>query len=80
MYSHQSKGQMSCGKLILLNVVPLVVNGGIHNLTQFPRNTCQKMRDDKHVKVKKQQRQAILRFQADARKIVSGSTGTPLTT
>ena len=38
------------------------------------------MRDDKHVKVKKPQRQYILRFRADARKLILGSIGTLLTT
>ena len=36
------------------------------------------MRDGKHVKVKKRQRQDILRFRADARKLILGSIGTPL--
>ena len=43
-------------------------------------NTCQKMRGGKHVKVKKRRRQDILRFRADARKLILGSIGTPLTT
>ena len=43
-------------------------------------NTCHKMRGGKHVKVKKWQRQDILRFCADARKLMLGSMGTPLTT
>ena len=52
-----------CGKLFLSNVLPFVVNrGSLGTLTQMPRNarrdfffsnTCQKMRDGKHVKVKK---------------------------
>ena len=36
------------------------------------------MRGGKHVKVKKRQRQDILRFRADARKMILGSIGTPL--
>ena len=32
----------------------------------------------KHVKVKKRRRQDILRFRADARKLILGSIGTPL--
>ena len=44
----------------------------------FFSNTCQQMRDGKHVKVKKRRRQDILRFRAD--KLILGSTGTPLTT
>ena len=35
------------------------------------------MRGGKHVKVKKRQRQDILRFRADARKLILGSIGTP---
>ena len=38
------------------------------------------MRGGKHVKVKKRRRQDILRFGADARKLILGSIGTPLTT
>ena len=69
------------------SVVPLMVNGGsIGTLTQLPcnaqhnfvSNTCQKMRGGKHVKVKKRQRQDILRFRADAQKLILGSIGTPL--
>ena len=36
------------------------------------------MRGGKHVKVKKWRRQDILRFRADARKLILGSIGTPL--
>ena len=43
----------------------------------FFSNTCQKMRGGKHVKVKKRRRQDILRFRADARKLILGSIGTP---
>ena len=47
---------------------------------RFFSNTCQKMRGGKHVKFKKRRRQDILRFRADARKLILGSIGTPLTT
>ena len=66
-----------------------MVNGGsLGTLTEVPRNTqrdfftntCQKMGDGQHVKVNKRQRQDILRFRADARKLILGLTGTPLTT
>ena len=36
------------------------------------------MRGGKHVKVKKRRRQDILRFRADARKLILGSIGTSL--
>ena len=45
---------------------------------RFFSNTCQKMRGGKQVKVKKRRRQDILRFCADARKLISGSIGTLL--
>ena len=73
--------------MILLSVVPLVVNGGVHRepnaiatqrAAQIFSNTCQKMRGGKHVKVKKRRRQDILRFRADVRKLILGSIGTPL--
>ena len=35
------------------------------------------MRGGKHVKVKERRRQDILRFRADARKLILGSIGTP---
>ena len=84
-----TKGQRSrvCGKLFLSSVIPLVVNGGsIGTLTRlratrgaiFFSNTCQKMRGVKHVKVKKRRRQDIMRFRANARKLILGSIGTPL--
>ena len=46
----------------------------------FFSNTSQKMRGGKHVKIKKQQRQNILRFCAGKQKLILGSIGTPLTT
>ena len=45
-------------------------------VARFFSNTCQKMRGGKHVKVKKRRRQNILRFCADARKLILGSIGT----
>ena len=42
-------------------------------------DTCQKMRGGKHVKVKKRRRQHILRFRADARKLILGSISHILT-
>ena len=62
-------------------------HGGVHRdpnaiAVQRPArlfsDTCQKMRGGKHVKVKKRRRQDILRFRADARKLILGSIGTPL--
>ena len=47
---------------------------------RFFSNTCQRIPAGKHVKVKKRQRQDILRFRADARKLILGAIGTPLTT
>ena len=44
---------------------------------RFFSNTCQKMLGGKHVKVKKRRRQDILRFRADARKLILGLIGTP---
>ena len=61
--------------------------GGVHmdpnaiaaqRAVRFFSNTCQKMRGGKHVKVKERQREDILRFCADARKLILGSIGTPL--
>ena len=43
----------------------------------FFKHICQKMRGGKHVKVKKRRRQDILRFCADARKLILGSIGIP---
>ena len=74
-------------KVILVEHRPVDGQGGfIGTLTQllhnvwhdFFSNTCQKMWGGKHVKVKKRQRQDILRFGADARKLILGSIGTPL--
>ena len=48
--------------------------------SRFFSNTCQKIRIDKHVKVKKGQRQDIVRFRDDAQKLILRSIGTPLTT
>ena len=45
---------------------------------RFFSNTCQKMRGGKHVKVKERRHEDILRFRADARKLILGSIGTPL--
>ena len=64
--------------------------GSIGTLMQLPHNTrcdfffeffqthARKMRGRKHVKVKKRRRRDILRFRADARKLILGSIGTPL--
>ena len=60
--------------------------GSIEPLTQLLRNarrdifsnTCQKMQGGKNVKVKKRQRQDIVRFCANAPKLIFGSIGTPL--
>ena len=45
---------------------------------RFFSDTCQKMRGGKYVKVKKRRRQDILRFYADAWKLILGPIGTPL--
>ena len=75
-------------KIIFVECRPVGGQRGVHRgpnaiaaqrVLRLFSNTCQKMRDGKHVKVKKWQRQDILRFRADARKLILGSIGTPLT-
>ena len=88
MYNHQ-RSKVTCKWKIIFwsSVVPLVVIGGVHRdpnaiaaqrAARFFSNTCQKMRDGKHVKVKKRRRQDILSFRADTKKLILGSIGTPL--
>ena len=77
---------MICGNSLLASIVPLVVNGvkrdpnaiAVQRAARISLNTCKNMRGDINVKVKKWQRQDILCFRADARKVISGSIGTPL--
>ena len=76
-------------KMIFVECRPIGGQQGIHRdpnaiatqrAAQFFSNTYQKMQGGKHVEVKKWRRQDILRFCADARKLILGSIGTPLTT
>ena len=87
MYSHQ-RSKVTCRwKIIFVSF--RWWSTGVHRdpnaiaaqrAARFFSNTCQKMRGGKHVKVKKRQRQDILRFRTAARKLILGSIGTPLTT
>ena len=67
-------------KIIFVECRPVGGQRGVHRdpnaiagqrVTRFFSNTCQKMRCGKHVKIKKQRRQDILCFLADARKLIS---------
>ena len=82
-----TKGQRKrlCGKLFFVECHPIGGQRGVyigtltHDAIFFFSNTCQKMRDGKHVKVKTRQLQDIfLRLRADARKLILGSIRTPL--
>ena len=82
MYSHQRAKVTCMWKIIFVECRQVGgQRGSLGTLAQLPiffPNTCQKMRGGKHVKVKKRRRQDILRFRADARKLILGSIGTPL--
>ena len=80
MYSHQRSKVTCMWKIIFVECRPVVGQwGGVHRDPNAiaPSDICQKMRGGNHVKVKKRRRQDILRFRADARKLVLGSMGTP---
>ena len=73
-------------KTILILILTLMVNGEFTwTLTQLSHNAWSdfffkhmlKVGGGKHVKVKKLQRQDILRLRADARKLILGSIGNP---
>ena len=84
MCSHQSSKIKCMWKIIFVECRPVGgQGGGVHRdpsaITAqsaarffFP-NTCQKNWGGKHVTVKKRQRQVILRFCADAQKLILGS-------
>ena len=88
MYSHQISKVTCMWKMIFVECRPVGgQRGGVHRdpnaitaqrAARFVSNTCQKMRGDKHVNVKKWRRQDILRFRASVRKLILGSIGTPL--
>ena len=73
-------------KIIFVECRPVGGQRGVHRdpnaiavqrVARFFSNTCQKMRGGKPVKVKKLQRQDILRFCASVRKLILGFIGTP---
>ena len=88
MYSHQRSKVTCMWKIIFVECHPVggLREGSIGTLTQLSRNAgrdffFKHMPEDaggKHVKVKKRGRQDILRFRADARKLILGSIGTTL--
>ena len=79
MYSHQSLKVTCMWKIIFVECRPVGGQWGVHRdpnaiaaqrAARFLSNTCQKMRGGKHVKVKTRRCQDILRFRADARKLI----------
>ena len=87
MYSHQRPKVTCMWKTIFVECRPVGGQRGVHRdpnaigaqrATRFFSNTCQKMRDGKHAKVRKWWRQDILHLRADERKLILGSIGTPL--
>ena len=89
MYSQQRSKVTCMWKIIFVECRPVGGQRGVHRdpnaiaaqrTARLFSNTCQKMRGGKHVKIKKQRRQDILRIRSDARKLILGSIGTPLIT
>ena len=79
MYSHQWSKFTCMWKIIFVECRPVGGQRGVHRdpnpifaqrAAWFFSNTCEKMRGGKHVKVKKRRRQDILRFRADAQKLI----------
>ena len=78
MYSYQKSKVTYMWKITYVECLPVVFEG-VHRVPNaiasqqkagFFSSTCQKMRGGKYVTVKKQQRQNIQRFRADARKLI----------